>query len=387
MSTRSTQRCVLVLLSLLFLAGCAQQHVSKYSGRSAIEQHQQLLRGSTLFPVEEPLPELEPVELLAVNDDMRAFLREHIPTDAISDEGKARRILKGLLDDGLRLHYNNLKTYTAEEAFYAREGNCMSFTNLYMALAREAGLIVMYQEVEVPPAWSAVGDTYYFSLHINVLLDLPRKQQVIDFDTQAESSRWRSQVVGDKTAAAQYYNNMAVHYLSEDDLQQAFLHARKAIDLRPNTGYFWANMGTILKRAGDLESAEEAYLVAIDMSNERAAISNLARVYRQQGRMELADQYAALAESYRMENPFYLYELAETSYEKGEYQRVLELMESAIRKRKQEHEFHHLEGLAWARLGDREKARKSFSRAADLVRDTDIHELYEHKLHLLAQRS
>ena len=80
---------------------------------------------------------------------------------------------------------------------------------------------------------------------------MPRKQQVVDFDTQADSFSWRTRVVGDKTAAAQYYNNMAVHYLTKGDLQQAFLHSRKAIDLRPNTGYFWANLGTILKRAND----------------------------------------------------------------------------------------------------------------------------------------
>ena len=386
MLTRSTLQIVCSLVCLVLLSACAQNTVSKYHGRSAIEMHQELLRGGSLFPVDEPLPELEPADLLAVNDDMRAFLDKHIPSRATSDEGKAKAILNGLLDDGLRLHYNHLKTYTAEETFYAREGNCLSFTNLFMALAREAGLIVMYQEVEVPPAWSAVGDIHYFSLHINVLLDTYYKQQVIDFDTQVESFSWRTRVVGDGTAASQYYNNMAVHYMTEGDLQTAFLHARKAIDLRPNTGYFWANMGTILKRAGEEGLAEESYLVAIDMSGEPAAVSNLARLYRKQGRSELADQYAVMAEGYRMENPYYLYELAEVAYQEGEYQRTVELMQRAAKKRKDEHEFHHLQGMAWAQLGESQKAARSFGKAAKLVSEPELASLYEQKLHLLAKR-
>ena len=380
-------RCLpcLLLVWLLTLSACVQQPQPKYSGRSVMEQHRQLLRGASLFPADEPLPELAPVELLAVNDDMRAFLREHIPNRAISGETKARLILKGLLDDGLRLHYNSLKTYTAEETFYAREGNCLSFTNLYMALAREAGLVAMFQEVKVPPAWSAEGDTHYFNLHINVLVDLPRKQQVVDFDTQVESGRWRHRVVGDKTAAAQYYNNMAIHYLTEGDLQQAFLHSRQAIDLRPNTAYFWSNLGTIFRRAGDFAAAEESYLVAIDMNGEPAAISNIARLYRQRGVLERAEYYEVLAENYRMQNPYYLFELAQIAYEEGDYPRVTELLESAIRKRRNEHQFHHLLGLTWARLGKAGKAEKSFQRAARLVQDPELESLYQHKLQLLAQ--
>ncbi len=386
MLKRSALQRICALLCLFLVAGCAQQQVAKYSGRSAIEQHQQLLRGTSLFSVEEPLPILDPVELLAVNDDMRAFLDKHIPSRATSDQAKARLILKGLLDDGLQLHYNNLKTYTAEEAFYAREGNCMSFTNLYMALAREAGLIVMFQEVEVGDAWSAVGDTHYYSLHINVLVDLPRKQQIVDFHTQADSFSWRSRVVGDKTAAAQYYNNMAVHHLSEGNLQQAFLHSHKAIDLRPNTGYFWANLGTILKRADDLDGAEEAYHVAIDMSGEPAAVSNLARLYTQRGQTELAAHYTAKAEGYRMKNPYYLFDLAQRSYEAGNYSESIELLTTAIKTEKKEHQFHHLRGLSWARLGDAQAAKTNFSRAAKLAGDQRSLNLYEHKLNLLADR-
>ena len=383
MGKSAVARIMLVLFAVL-LSACAAQ--TRTASKSTLEEHRLLLRGAVFFPVDEPLPELEPVELLAVNDDMRAFLEEHIPNRRVSEEYRSKLILRALLKDGLQLNYNHTKTYTAEQTFYAREGNCLSFTNLYMALAREAGLIVSYQEVAVPPAWSAKGDIHYFSLHMNVLLELPRKAQIIDFDTQTEASKGKRKMVNDRTAAAHYYNNMAVHYLSINDLPTAFLHAHKAIELRPRTGYFWANLGTIMRRADDEAAAEEAYLAAIEISGEPAAISNLARLYKKQGSLELADEYAQRAESYRRRNPFYLYRLAQQAYAAENYQQTNRLMRSAIRKRKDVEKFHHLLGLSWAQLGAANKAKKSFVLAARLAGSEQNSSLYAHKLQLLASQ-
>jgi len=373
---------VAVLLMLLALAACSS--VPRLTQQQVLEHHRELLRGSALFPVEEPLPELEPVELLAINADMRAFLDEHVPVKSVSDEIKTDRILRALLREGLHLQYSNLKTYTAEQTFYAREGNCLSFTNLFIALARAEGIIASYQEVEVPPAWSAVGDTYYFSLHINVLVDLPRKQKIVDFDVQNRSDRTLGNPVGDNVALAQYHNNMAVYYLGESDLRAAFLHSRKAIELRPMTGYFWANLGTIFKRAQAMDEAEQAYLAAISIDNELSAISNLARLYEQRGELELAATYRAQADRYRAANPYYLYELATTAYEEAQYQEAADYLQSAIKKRRDEHEFYRLLGLTWAKLGDPDKAEDSFAKAVRYATDPQQHDLYEHKLRLLA---
>jgi Flp pilus assembly protein TadD len=374
---------IALFLSVLLVSACASQN--PYVGKSVIEEHRQLLRGAAFFPVDEPLPELEPKQLLAVNDDMRVFLDKHIPNKAYSDEMKMEAILRGLLDEGLNLQYNNLTTYTAEQTFYARQGNCLSFTNLYIALAREAGIEASYQEVEVPPAWSAVGNRHYFSLHINVLVDLPRdRQRVVDFDVQSRSDRIKGKAVSDRTAAAQFDNNMAVYYLEERDLPLAFLHSRRAIEARPQTGYFWANLGTILRRAGELDAAEEAYITAIELTGEPAAVSNLARLYERQGKYELAAIYAERAQRYRAQNPYYLYELAENAYDKGDYEVANKLLRSAIGKRRDEPEFYRLYGLTWAQLGEAGRAEKSFEKAVRYNTNPERATLYEHKLRLLA---
>jgi tetratricopeptide (TPR) repeat protein len=374
-------RTALILLALMVTA-CASQ--TPYAGKSVIDEHRELLRGAAFFPVDEPLPVLEPVQLLAVNDDMRAFLDKHIPVKTVSDEIKTALILRALLDDGLNLQYSNLKTYTAEQAFYARQGNCLSFTNLFMALAREEDIIVSYQEVEVPPSWSAVGDTHYFNLHINVLVEFPRKQQIVDFDVQSRSAQTIGTLIGDSGAAAQYDNNMAVYYLGEGDLKRAFLHSRRAIEARPNTGYFWANLGTILRRAGAVDDAEDAYLAAIALSGEPSALSNLSRLYRRQGKQELAAIYAQKAGRFRAHNPYYLYEMAEVAYDKGDFEEANKLLRSAIIKRRDEPEFYRLYGLTWIQLGRPGKAEDSFELAVRHATDPMRASLYEHKLRLLA---
>jgi Flp pilus assembly protein TadD len=383
MGSSAIARITLVLLAAVLLPACASQ--TRTTSTTVIEDHQQLLRGAVFFPVGEPLPELEPAELLAVNDDMRAFLQEQIPYEFLSDEKKMERILRGLLAEGLDLQYSNLMTYNAEQTFNARRGNCLSFTNLYIALAREAGLDVSYQEVSVPPSWSAVGDRHYFNLHINVLVNLGHEgRKVIDFDVQNRSDEIRGRPVADSIAEAQYDNNMAVHYLEEGDLPLAFLHSRRAIEARPQAGYFWANLGTILRHAGELDDAEEAYITAIELSNEPSAISNLARLYKRQGQHELAAKYAQLAESFRRKNPYYLYNLAGKAYEEGSFEEANALLRSAINKRRDEPEFYRLYGLTWVHLGKPGRAEDSFEQAVRYAYNPEQSSLYEHKLRLLA---
>ena len=46
-------------------------------------------------------------------------------------------------------------TRTASETFRARRGNCLSFSNMFVAMARDVGLDVQFQEVEIPPDWTS----------------------------------------------------------------------------------------------------------------------------------------------------------------------------------------------------------------------------------------
>ena len=320
---------------------------------------------------------------LAVNDDMRAFLAEHVP-EGVNDQRKVELILSAILQSGLELRYNNFRTLTAEEAFYQREGNCLSFTNLFIALAREAGVRANFQEVDVPPSWTLQGDTYLYNLHVNVLVKTAHKEQVIDFDIASYNKNYHRRVISDQTALAQYHNNMAVYWLSENEIELAFPHLQFALSVRPHTAYFWTNLGTLYRRGGKLEEAEAAFLTAVKIGNDPTAMSNLSRLYQQLGEPQLAHYYAEKTELFRARNPYYLFHLAEKAYAQADYEQAQELLEKAIRYRKDEHEFYRLLGLSHLQSGDRANAERRFKQAARLVDEPGQRERYNHKLHLLA---
>lgn len=329
--------------------------------------------------------ELPPVDVLAVNDDMRAFLDEHVPIQA-SRERKVELILGAILQDGLQLDYNGFRTLTAEEAFYQREGNCLSFTNLFVALARESGLEVEFQEVDVPPSWDRRGDSHLFSRHINARVSLPFKgEQAVDFNMADFDIDYPRRRITDEYAKAQYHNNMAVFWLGAKQLQLAYLNLREAIGLHPQAAYFWTNLGTLHRRAGDSLRAEAAWLEAVRLADEPSAMSNLARLYEQQGRRELAMQFADAAENHRRKNPYYLYDLGEEAYRSGDYPGAIALLRRAVRLREDEHEFYRLLGLSYLHLGDTAAALRNFDLAEQAAENEADRERYSHKQRLLAQ--
>lgn len=329
--------------------------------------------------------QLPPVDVLAVNDDMRTFLNEHVPPRT-SRQRKVELILHAILQDGLQLDYHGFKTLTAEQAFYQREGNCLSFTNLFVALARESGLDVEFQEVDVPPSWDRRGDSHLFNRHINARVRLPFKgEQAVDFNLSEFEIEYTRRRITDEYAKAQYHNNMAIYWLEEKQLKLAYLNLREAIRLYPGAAYFWTNLGTLHRRVGDSLRAEAAWLEAVRLADEPSAISNLARLYEQQGKKQLARQFANAAESYRRKNPYYLYSLGEEAYQAGDYPEALSLLRRAVRLREDEHEFYRLLGLSYLHLGDKAAALRNFNLAEQAADNNADRERYNQKQRLLAR--
>jgi Flp pilus assembly protein TadD len=376
---------LLPLCLTLILAACAGQSAAPDSMRSVSDprySQARLLDGSIagLAPEER----LEPVDILAVNDDMHTFLDAHVPAD-LGSRRKVELILAAILDDGLRLDYNLFETHTAEEAFYSREGNCMSFTNLFVALARASGVSARFQEIEVPPTWEAQGDMWLFNKHVNAVVDLPGGRISVDFALDAYDADYRRRMLEDDEVQARYHNNMGVHLMSQRDFRGSFLHFRRALEIDPDTAYFWTNLGTLYRRLGETEAAEATFLTAIEVAPEPAAYSNLARLYRDQGVTDMADYYGSKVQLFRRKNPFNLYHLAEQAYDRGDFSTAVKEARAAIRLHQGEHTFHRLLGLAYIQLNEIDKAQKQFGLAAELAADAGQREHYNRKLELLAK--
>ena len=370
-----------LLLSVLLLLGACSSAYRSDPGVVALEQD--MLSGSVFGVTSDD--SAPAVELTALDEDMRHFLEARAPRE-LSKQQKVRRILEGLLDGGLQLQYHNFHTYTAQETFHSREGNCMSFTNLFVALAREAGLKVSYQEVEVPPSWGSQSGSWLYSKHINALVTMQDYDHVVDFNLDDFDNDYPRYRISDQAALARYHNNMGVHWMGERDYPLSFLHFREALQLEPDTSFFWTNLGSLYRRAGELQLAEQAYLHAIAIDGEPAAMSNLARYYQQQGDYEQARHYEEQVTEFRRQNPFYLYQLARQAYAEANYDESQELLQRAIRLNDQEERFFQLLGLGHLQLGEVAAAKRRFQQAAELADSEDDKARYQRKLDLLATR-
>jgi len=369
----------LLLLALLFLAGCASQPPAQFAAEAQLAPDD-LLDGRPfgVGPAEAP----EDPALLAVNDDMRAFLAERVPERA-SDSRKVELILDGILAGGLELEYDNLLTLPASEAFYRRAGNCMSFTNLFLALAREAGVRASYQEVMVPPTWTEGDGAWYYNLHVNVLVDLPAEQRVVDFNLGDYRGAYPRRLISDDEGESRYHNNMGVHFMTREQPARAFLHFRRALALEPEASHVWANLGTLYRREGRLARAEAALRHSVDLASEPVALSNLSRLYQEHGYAALAERYERRVARLRESNPYYLYYRAEEAYEDGAYVLAQRRLRRALELQAQDHHFYHLMAMIMTQRREPELARK-FLQEAKALAGEENRRRYTHKLKLLA---
>ena len=162
MSKRPNRKPRLALLPAFLLAACASPTIAPES--KPLDANTILRAEPLTGPTD--LPDVADVDVLALSDDMRAFLEEHVDPGS-SGERRIRSLLYALLNEsGVGVEYDSV-TLTAQETFAAGMGNCLSFTNMFVAMARETGIKVTFQEVRIPPAWSLEGGTFVLSRHIN----------------------------------------------------------------------------------------------------------------------------------------------------------------------------------------------------------------------------
>lgn len=320
---------------------------------------------------------------------MRAFVRESLGA-ANSPELKMERLLGGMEKRGLfSLKYATIGTRTAEQTFYEREGNCLSFTILFVALAREAGLRVNYQMVNSPPVWSSVAGTIVVNNHINtVIRDRNGPDYTVDFNQLEYTGPYVRRAVSDDFALALFYNNVGAEALIDEDYERSFAYLRAAVQAYPWVASAWNNIGLLYMRHERYEHAEAAYLQALRAdSRDRSTVTNLAGLYETIGEDALAEQYRRDIERHRRKNPYYHFSLAQQAYEEKDPRQALDALDRAIRLNDEEHQFHFLQGLALSDLGQEREAMASFHAARKLASADAVKRLYTEQIEALSRNA
>jgi Flp pilus assembly protein TadD len=349
---------------------------------------QALLSGEILFgePIETgSIPDPGMFEL---DDEMRAFVSEHVDGSRAGRE-RMRRLLSAMIESGLMsLDYDDAKTKTARQTFHDHVGNCMSFTALFVALAREADLEVTFQTVEVPPIWYADSDLIILNNHVNALVKQSfGSRVVVDFNVTELKGDYETHEVSDEYALALYYNNVAMGALRKGSLERSFRLLKKSIETYPDIAGNWANLGVIYSRSNADDYAIAAYHKALDLDKSHPpSLTNLASIYQKRGDGERAEYYARQVRRYQDQNPYYHYYHALAAYNNGDLETAEERVVRAIELKDSEHKFFQLQGLIAERYGDRNAALESFEQALDLAVYSDARRIYDNKISLLSRK-
>lgn len=375
---------VLLGLSFLFLAGCSSLNPRAENGTSL------MLSDLELPSLSEGVPVLPVEEILLLDDAMRSWVREKI-RGVGSPQTRMRNLVSGLIAEGLfNLEYNENETYTARETFHRRRGNCLSFSILFVALAREADLDARFQLVDVPLSFSSAGELILLNNHINVVVSNVRdtsrfvRDHVVDFNTAVYKGDHTFREVSDENAFALFYSNLGVKMLRKNEYSNSYLAIRRSIELKNNIPGPWVNLGVLLSRIEEPQFALAAYHQALNVSpSNKSAMVNLARLNSQLGNKAEAAYYQSLIESYIKRNPYYFYEKAKVAYGTRRYEDAIGLLEKSIRLRRDEHQFYFLRAISYLALNDLDAAKRNLRLAERNSSREALAQRYQYKIGLL----
>ncbi len=318
---RTSHLPVVALGLALALAGCAGN-----AGQVLERDHlAQALRSRGL----DPNAIVVPFEL---NDEMRAWVHETAPEE-LTPEVRLRRLRERLLDDEeLSVEYIWGYTGTAIEVFEERQANCLSFTNLFVGMAREVGVPVCYLEVGNVETYRKEGDLVVVSDHIAVGYDVAHDALVFDFSQHGLREDDKVRPISDLTAISMFYSNRGAEALQTGDVEESLRWSRTAVLLDPELAQAWVNLGVGRRRSGDPRGAEDAYKKSLEVDPRTAsAYQNLTVLLTTEGRVEEAREYELTLQRSPSKNPYTYLSLGDISRRNGRLAEARRLYRRAIR--------------------------------------------------------
>ena len=321
-----------------------------------------------------------PASPFAADDAIRAA-GERISRLPGGVRDKADAVLDFIFDAerGLGFEYRGYPTRTATEAFAARNGNCLSLVNLYLALARSAGLDAFPVEVEDFQSFSRRGGAVVRATHVVGGLWVNGVVYTVDFLPDKPKTYRRIDRIADHRHAALVYNALATEAMLTGGAERADDLFLAALALEPDNAEAWNNHAVLAKRSGDSATARARLerSLAAD-AGFLPALNNLAALERAAGRLEAAEALEATALAQKAQSPYFLTERALREARAGRLDDAEALLLRARRIDRDIPEIHLALGRLDLARGDEDRAAAHFAEARK--RSQPLSDQYRNKL-------
>ena len=370
-------RLILLMFCAIGLAGCVAIDVELEFAESPNIYSQIIHQTSDRYSDVEPL-QLSP-EILSMLD---AYIGPRDNGEERLD--KLQDILYG--EEFLNIQYADDTTHTAVEVFAAKQGNCLSVMNLYVAMARYVGLDANFQTVAVQPAWDIRGGLLVLSQHINATGRFNvRRRYVVDFTPEIGLQKLTASIIDDQEARALYFNNLGVEALIKHDFNQALIYFKNALFLDIELSIAWNNIGATYNRLGNREFSEYSYQVAFQKDNTNAtAINNLTKFYYDSGKVELARKYEQATKQFNNRNPYFQFARGNLAYNRNNLNAARISYRKAIRLDSLEPDFYSALAQVYSELGDVARAKRTAESAKKIIaQNADIYQPSSQKVRII----
>lgn len=339
-----------------------------------------------------PAQAVDARDLFTLSPAMRAYLNSSSFQNHLRNKGSRYGLIDALYSKtDLKLEYESSFTRTAAETYDARVGNCLSLVVMTAAFAKELGMKVRFQSVDVQNAWSRSGDLYLASAHINIALgnrindiqsgyDLDRAL-VVDFLPPADASKFRTRELEEEDVVALYQNNRAAESLVQGKLDDAYWWAKAAVSSRPGAAAPLNTLGVVYQRHGDLELAERSFRAALMREPENLAVlRNMQPLLLALGRTAEAEALAKQIASIEPFPPYHFFDKGMLALKAGDFDDARALFEREVKRAPYNDEFRFWLGIAHLRLGKLGDAREHIAVALENSTRGEMRDVYSAKL-------
>jgi tetratricopeptide (TPR) repeat protein len=273
------------------------------------------------------LPDANPLE---ISPEMEQFVASQVGF-GLAPKQRLHLLISAIFQDKeMNFAYTSVSR-SASETFRHRNGNCLSFTLMFIAMARYLDMDARFCEVQIPPAFTKRGEAIILIQHLKPVVFIAGEAYAVDLFPAIIPIGAEGQIVTDQRGFAHFFSNQGVAELGNGNDDLAYASFKKALALDDTAFSAWINLGTAHFRAGNMVEAENCYRKALALSPKNPAImSNLANVYAHTGRPEEARRLKKKVQQFREKNPYYHFDLGMQAYKQGNYQKSLAHYQRAI---------------------------------------------------------
>jgi len=321
---------------------------------------------------------------MALPEPLRRQFHARVLSTPRAPDQRLRRTVEFLFSpDDLGMSYDIDANHTVAEAYATRRANCLSFTLLAIALAREAGLQAYGQQIDETLAWRQEQETLYRTHHVNAGVRIHDRQLTVDVAWDQVIARKPPREIRDERLLVHYYNNRAADLLEAGRLEDALRYAAVAKTLDPGYAITWSNTGVLHLRHGDPAQAEQHYLHALALNpREPGALSNLAAHYQRTGNTLASARLQKRLQRVQAQDPFHHFLQGVRHEREGALELAVRDYRQAIKLFPDEHRFHFGLARVYFQMGDNRRAGKALARAERLG-EGDNQQRYHAKLEAL----